>query len=190
MPYDGMDLSSSEDEADALAVLNDRLELARTQSRDDDSDADDGDGDGDGAPSTIPRLDAADAPSTIPPLDAAYAPPLTGPELGRLVVAKYGRPYDVALVRRDLAGIRVVAFNVMWSYVGQASFALSPDAYADRLDTVASILTAWGCAGEVRAWLREAPRPKRGLPARPVVGNAVSLRLSVDYMQAGEWLEA
>jgi len=176
MPYDGM--TSSDDEAEAMALLNDRLEEARaTQSFDDEAAdaADDG-----GAP----------LPPSFPPLDAPFAPPITGPELGRLVVSKYGKPFDVALVRRDLAGIRVVAFNVMWSHVGQPSFGLSAGAYADRLDTVASILTAWGCAGEVRAWLKEAPRPKRGLPARPVVGNAVSLRLSVDYKTAGEWLEA
>lgn len=116
------------------------------------------------------------------------APPLTGRELGAGVMAKFGRPYDVAIVRRDLAGIRVVAFNVMWSYLGQRSLALTPESYQDRLETIASILSAWGCAGEVRAWLAQPAKPKRGLPARPVVGNAVSLKLSVDYQTAGEWL--
>lgn len=160
----------------SMDVLNERLAAAR-RSRDDsdDSDVDD-------VLDQVVEAADDDEPSTP-------APPLTGRELGAAVLTKYGRPYDVALVRRDLAGIRVVAFNVMWSYLGQKSFALTPEGYADRLDTIASILTAWGCAGEVRAWLAEPARPKRGLPARPVVGNAVSLRLSVDYRTAGEWLD-
>jgi hypothetical protein len=104
------------------------------------------------------------------------------------VLGKYDRPYDLTIVRRNLAGIRVVALNVMWQHVGQKSLSLTPDAYADKCDALASALTAWGCAGAVRSFFGEPPRSKRGLPGRPVVGNAVSLRLDVDPDVVAEWM--
>ena len=181
----------------SMTLLNARLDEARASSSSSDNDLDKSGyetDDGSLAASLSARAaelssggddDDDDDPFAPPP-----APPLTGDELGALVFAKFGKFYDVCIVRRNLAGIRVTAFNVMWSDLSQASFRLTPDQYQDRLSTIASILTSFGCAGEVRAWLLEPPRPKRGLPARPVVGNAVSLRLSVDYEVAGEWLEA
>lgn len=164
------DESDADTAASSMDVLNARLAEARRSRDEEGSDFEEEE----------QEVDVAIEPA---------APPLTGRELGAGVMAKYGRPYDVAIVRRDLAGIRVVAFNVMWSYLGQKSFAMSADGYQERLDAVAGILSSFGCAGEVRAWLAQPPKPKRGLPARPVVGNAVSLRLSVDYQTAGEWLD-
>lgn len=178
-------------EADAsMSVLNARLDEARASS----SSSDDSDNGGyetdDGSLAASLAARAAELSTDGEDDDGPPAPPLSGDELGALVLSKYGKAYDLSIVRRNLAGIKVVAFNIMWQDLSQASFRLTPDQYADRLAAIASILTAWGCAGEVRAWLREPPKPKRGLPARPVVGNAVSLRLSVDYGVAGEWLEA
>jgi hypothetical protein len=139
------------------------------------------------AASLATRL-AASAPSRSPPPAApAGDPPLTGAELAAGVLSKYGLPYDLTIVRRNLAGIRVVALNVMWAYVGQRS-ALSPDAYRDKCEALAAALSAWGCAGAVRAFFAEKPRSKRGLPGRPVVGNAVSLRLDVEPEVVAEWL--
>jgi hypothetical protein len=140
------------------------------------------------AASLAARLAAADAPALSPSSSPSRPePPLTGGELAAGVLAKYGLPYDLTLVRRNLAGIRVVALNVMWAYVGQRS-AISAEAYADKCDALAAALSAWGCAAAVRAFLAEPPKSKRGLPGRPVVGNAVSLRLDVDPDVVGEWL--
>ena len=120
---------------------------------------------------------------------AAAAPPLSGPELAALVRGKYGLPYDLTIVRRSLpGGIRVVALNVMWQYLGQRSLNLTPEGYGDKCDALATALSAWGCAGAVRAFFAEPARSKRGLPGRPVVGNAVSLRLDVDFDMVAEWM--
>lgn len=39
----------------------------------------------------------------------------------------------------------------------------------------------------MRKFLLEAPRSKRGLPSRPVTGNAVSIRLELEPSVVEEW---
>lgn len=193
----------------ASARADARASVSSSEDEDDDGEGGSGTDDAALAASLAARL-AAGAPSpsssasTPPPLASAdeeeaaaavaaaaaasAAPPLSGQELAALVLSKYGLPYDLTIVRRNLAGIRVVALNVMWQYLGQRSLTLSPEAYADKCDALAAALTAWGCAGAVRAFFTEPPRSKRGLPGRPVVGNAVSLRLDVDPDVVAEWM--
>lgn len=46
---------------------------------------------------------------------------------------------------------------------------------------------AWKQEDVVRKFLLEAPKSKRGLPSRPVTGNAVSIRLNLEQSVIAEW---
>ncbi len=48
--------------------------------------------------------------------------------------------------------------------------------YMDKLDGVAYLIGALGQTDRVRAFLKERARSQKGLPPRPVVGTAVSVR--------------
>jgi len=104
---------------------------------------------------------------------------LTGQILRDLVYAKYGKTYDLSIVRRQQFGVNIVALNVMWTHLDQRSFPMSEPEFMDKLDTIAEYLRAWKQEDTVRKSLLEAPKSKRGLPSRPVTGNAVSIRLDL-----------
>ncbi|GAB4820755.1 hypothetical protein N2152v2_007801 [Parachlorella kessleri] len=113
---------------------------------------------------------------------------LTGPLLRELVVAKYGKAHDFSFVRRDLPlGKTLVALNIMFPHLGQKSFPLQESEYDDKLDGIAMYLRAWGQDGKVVAFLKEPARPRSGLPARPVVGTAISIQLDLDKPTIDEW---
>lgn len=63
-----------------------------------------------------------------------------GTLLRDLVYAKYGKQYDLSIVRRQVAGITVVALNVMWTHLDQQSFPMSESQYMDKLGTIAEYL--------------------------------------------------
>ncbi|ERN40265.1 protein of unknown function (DUF3067) [Rubidibacter lacunae KORDI 51-2] len=101
---------------------------------------------------------------------------MTGRELQQLLVAKWGRSFDVQL-RRVRGRIFV---QVMWRYAEQVSFPLSETEYLDRLDTIAAYLEALGGAAQFADYListRERPR----------LGKAVSVPLELGD-RASEWL--
>ena len=54
--------------------------------------------------------------------------------------AKYGKTYDLSIVRRQIAGMNIVALNVMWTHLDQQSFPMSEEEYMDKLDTIAEYL--------------------------------------------------
>lgn len=63
-----------------------------------------------------------------------------GQLLRELVYAKYGKQYDLSIVRRQVAGITVVALNVMWTHLDQQSFPMTEGQYMDKLNTIAEYL--------------------------------------------------
>lgn len=101
---------------------------------------------------------------------------MTGQELYQLIYDKWGRSYDLQ-IRRMKGKIFVL---VMWKYLEQASFPLSPDEYFAHFETIASYINAWGVVEQVRAFIdktRENPR----------LGKAVSIPLDLGD-RAAEWL--
>ncbi|WP_218079843.1 DUF3067 family protein [Anthocerotibacter panamensis] len=94
---------------------------------------------------------------------------MTGQELRELLVQKCGQPYDVQFLRR---GDRRY-FQVMWRYLGQASFAMTEEQYMAHLERVAYILDEWAVADQVRTYLNKTRE-------RPRVGKAISVPLTYD----------
>ena len=101
---------------------------------------------------------------------------MTGKELHQLIVAKWGRSYDIQ-VRRIKGRIYV---QVMWKYLEQASFPLSEQEYFDHLDTVSSYLVAWGGVSQVQAYFDNTRE-------RPRLGKAVSIPLDLGARES-EWI--
>lgn len=112
---------------------------------------------------------------------------LTGAELLELIYAKYGKKHDVAFVRRDIPGKTLVSLNLYHAYLGQRSFPMSAEDYEEKLDGVACYLEFWGQTDRVVSFLKEPITPRRGLPSRPIVGNAVSISLDLTSDQIAEW---
>jgi hypothetical protein len=46
---------------------------------------------------------------------------------------------------------------------------------------------AWGQDEKVMAFMKEPAKPRKGLPARPIVGTAVSIQLDLDRATIDEW---
>lgn len=113
--------------------------------------------------------------------------PLTGAVLQALVLAKYGTQYDLSIVKRDIPGRTLVRLNVMWQHTKQVSFAMTPQEFDDKMETIAYYIRAWKQEAVVRDFFSKPPRPSRGLPARPVPGSAVSIKLDVDQAMVEEW---
>ena len=112
---------------------------------------------------------------------------LSGAELLELIYAKYGKKHDVAFVRRDIPGKTLVSLNLYHAYLGQRSFPMSAEDYEEKLDGVACYLEFWGQTDRVVSFLKEPITPRRGLPSRPIVGNAVSISLDLTDDQIAEW---
>ncbi|WP_287129239.1 DUF3067 family protein [Candidatus Cyanaurora vandensis] len=94
---------------------------------------------------------------------------MTGPELRQILEMKWGYPYDVQFLRR---GDRRY-FQVMWRYLGQASFAMTEEQYMAHLERVAYVLDEWAVADQVRSYLDKTKE-------RPRVGKAISVPLVYD----------
>ncbi len=58
---------------------------------------------------------------------------LSGEEMRQLSLAKYGKTYDVSLVRRDGFGKSFVALNVTWQHLEQRSFRLTEEQYMEKI---------------------------------------------------------
>ncbi|XP_058097990.1 uncharacterized protein LOC131242980 isoform X2 [Magnolia sinica] len=85
----------------------------------------------------------------------------TGMDLATLIRNKYGRSYDVQLIKKEFMGRNLLAMNVMWKYMEQRSFPLTEEEYLLRLDDVANTLKCWGAVSHIRnslAKLKERPR--------------------------------
>jgi hypothetical protein len=101
---------------------------------------------------------------------------MTGKELHQLLLAKWGRSFDIQLRRTK----GKIYFQIMWKYLEQASFRLSEAEYLEHLEAIANYLQAWDSVSQVRQFLvttRERPR----------LGKAVSLPLDLGE-RASEWI--
>lgn len=101
---------------------------------------------------------------------------LTGVELRNMMFAKYGRLYDLNFRATTLPVKKLLVLNVMWTWYGQKSFPLSEEQYMMKLEGIASTVRMLNGEKVVRDFFARPPKPEGGLPARPVVGTAVSIR--------------
>ena len=62
-----------------------------------------------------------------------------------------------------------------------------PEDFKEKMDGVALALNLWDQAETVVAFLKAPVRSSRGLPSRPIVGNAVSISLELTRDQIMEW---
>ncbi|XP_009616917.1 uncharacterized protein LOC107770239 [Nicotiana tabacum] len=111
--------------------------------------------------------------------DSAFS----GIDLAALIRNKYGRSYDVQLIKKEFMGKNLLALNVMWKYREQRSFPLTEEEYLLRLDDVANTLKCWGAVSHVRNSLEK-------LKERPRIGKAVSIFIDMDESggRANEWI--
>lgn len=105
-------------------------------------------------------LSREDLERLVGPDDAQF----NGLELANLIRKKYGRSYDVTLIKKEFMGRNLLAMNVMWKYREQRSFPLSEEEYLLRLDDVANTLKCWGAVSHVRNTLEK-------LKERPRIGK-------------------
>ncbi|GBG64909.1 hypothetical protein CBR_g48375 [Chara braunii] len=91
-----------------------------------------------------------------------------GNDLASLIRAKYGKSYDVQLVRRKFMGKNLLALHVMWLYREHTAFPLTEEEYIERLDEVAAVLREMGAVGHVKQSLEKTRE-------RPRVGKAVNI---------------
>ncbi|MFM8660217.1 MAG: DUF3067 family protein [Cyanobium sp.] len=104
-------------------------------------------------------------------------PPLSGSELLELLRQRWQASYDLQLVQRRGR----LYLQVMWAYLEQQSFPLSPEAYAARLEEVAGMVNGMGVAGQVRRWLLTTTD-------KPRLGRAMGLALELPPERLGEFL--
>ncbi|XP_073054639.1 uncharacterized protein [Primulina eburnea] len=107
----------------------------------------------------------------------------SGIDLATLIRNKYGRSYDVQLIKKEFMGRNLLALNVMWKYMEQRSFPLTEEEYILRLDNVANSLKCWGAVSHIRNSLEK-------LKERPRIGKAVSIFIDMDESggRANEWI--
>lgn len=101
---------------------------------------------------------------------------MTGQELHQLLLEKWGRSYDIQF-RRVKGKIFV---QVMWKYLEQASFPLTPTQYMEHLETAANYLNAWGGVEQFKQFIFKTRE-------RPRLGKAVSIPLELGD-RASEWI--
>jgi hypothetical protein len=105
--------------------------------------------------------------------------PLSGQELAALCYSKYGVMHDMAIKEVSFPGLqRVVALNLYTGQLGQRSFPLNEEQYLAKLDAVAFMINSFLCAEYVRDFFKAKIAPRAGLPSRPRVDTAVTLRLN------------
>ena len=114
-------------------------------------------------------------PSAVPP--PSPASPLSGAELLELLRRRWQASYDLQLVQRRGR----LYLQVMWAYLEQQSFPLSPEAYAARLEEVAGLLNGMGVAAQVRHWLSTTSD-------KPRLGRAMGLALELPPERLREYL--
>ncbi|XP_047964362.1 uncharacterized protein LOC125208893 [Salvia hispanica] len=106
-----------------------------------------------------------------------------GMDLATLIRNRYGRSYDVQLIKKEFMGRNLLALNVMWKYMEQRSFPLTEEEYILRLDDVANTLKCWGAVSHIRNSLQK-------VKERPRIGKAVSIFIDMDESggRANEWI--
>ncbi|XP_062096455.1 ATP-dependent DNA helicase CHL1 [Humulus lupulus] len=175
-------------------IFSTRAALDNTISPDeDDSSEDDDDDDEESADSTKPnseKLNYGTQESSSKSIrdnlerivgkdDSAFS----GLDLATLIRNKYGKSYDVQLIKKEFMGRNLLAMNVMWKYMEQRSFPLTEEEYILRLDDVANNLKCWGAVSHIRNSLQNSKE-------RPRIGKAVSIFIDMDESggRANEWI--
>jgi hypothetical protein len=102
---------------------------------------------------------------------------LRGDEVVSLLRSRWRASYDLQLVQRS----ERLYLQVMWAYLEQQSFPLSPEAYGERIEELVGALNDLGVAEQVRHWLRT-------IRDRPRLGKALSLALEPETGRASEFL--
>jgi hypothetical protein len=101
---------------------------------------------------------------------------------------RYGKTYDLSIVKREFPGMRpYVSLNIMWSHLEQRSFPLSERSYMEKLEGIGYFLDAWGETKKVRKFLSEPARAQKGLPSKPTVGTSVVIQLELSEAMYQEW---
>ena len=101
---------------------------------------------------------------------------ITGEQLHQILLEKWGYSYDVQL--RKIKG--KIFVQVMWKYLEQASFPLSPQEYAENLNAIANYLNAWNGVEQLQSFIEKTRE-------RPRLGKAVSIQLDLGE-RSSEWI--
>ncbi len=112
------------------------------------------------------------APSAVTPPE-----PLSREELLGLLRSRWRASYDLQLVQRRGR----LYLHVMWGYLEQQSFPLTPEAYEERLEELVGSINGLGVASQVRQWLQTTQD-------RPRLGKALSLPLELPAGRASEFV--
>ncbi|MEM7771681.1 MAG: DUF3067 family protein [Cyanobacteria bacterium P01_E01_bin.6] len=100
---------------------------------------------------------------------------MTGEDLHRLIIGKWGQSFDVQIRRvQDRFFVQV-----MWRFLEQASFPMSEEEYLEQLSTIAEYINAWGCVEQVTDFIEQTTE-------RPRLGKAVSIPVELGS-RASEW---
>ena len=114
-------------------------------------------------------------------MDSEDGTALTGLSLAEMCYSKYSRYHDMSIKHVTMnkgKTRRWVALNIYVGYLGQRTFPYNEEEYIEKLDSIATMLNAWDQVDYVSDFFAEPPIPRRGLPSRPRVDTAVSLRLN------------
>ena len=101
---------------------------------------------------------------------------ITGEQLHQILLEKWGYSYDMQL--RKVKG--KIFVQVMWKYLEQASFPLSPEEYAENLNAIANYLNAWNGVDQLQSFIEKTRE-------RPRLGKAVSIQLDLGE-RSSEWI--
>ena len=101
---------------------------------------------------------------------------MTGDRLHQILLEKWGCSYDIQL--RKVKG--KIFVQVMWKYLEQASFPLSPQEYREHLNAIANYLNAWGGDEQLQSFIAQTRE-------RPRLGKAVSIPLDLGE-RTSEWI--
>ncbi|MEB3184637.1 MAG: DUF3067 family protein [Cyanobacteriota bacterium] len=105
------------------------------------------------------------------------ATPLSRDEVLALLQQRWQASYDLQLIQRRGR----LYLQVMWAYLEQQSFPLSPEAYAAKLEELVGVLNGLGVAQQVREWLTTTTD-------KPRLGRAMGLALELPPERASEFL--
>jgi Domain of unknown function (DUF3067) len=101
---------------------------------------------------------------------------MTGSDLQKLLLSKWGKSYDIQF-RRTQGKIFV---QIMWRYLEQASFPMTPQEYQEHLEAVATYLQGWGAFEQVVKYIQ-------ATKDNPRLGKTVSIPLELGG-RASEWM--
>jgi hypothetical protein len=111
------------------------------------------------------------------PAAMTSAEPLRREELLTLLRTRWQATYDLQLVQRRGR----LYLHVMWGYLEQQSFPLTPQAFEEHLEELVGSLNGLGVAAQVRHWLQTTTD-------KPRLGKALSLPLELPAGRASEFM--